>query len=169
MKISRTFSEVAKLCVAMATAAFHLSSFWNSHNSATVYDNHLHCHPVTEPGAFRWRSSAGYLGVLLVAAVDLGDALLGALGGRGRGEGLLHPAGSLPQPTLDAKGFVQLVHLEAKRERERPPTLINMAPKGEEGAAQREALTFIRARRHAGEVQDAAELRLNFEQVCKVM
>lgn len=81
----------------------------------TVFSDHVHCHLVTGPGGF----CAGYLGVLLVAAVDLGDALLGAFGGRRRGEGLLHPAGSLPQPTLDAKGFVQLVHLEVERETER--------------------------------------------------
>lgn len=133
LKISRTLSQVAKLHVAMATAAFSFSSFFSSRDkSATMCYNGPHCHLVTEAAGF----DAGYLGVLLVASVDLGDALLGAFGGRGRGEGLLHPAGSLPQSTLDAKGFVQLVHLEAERaserarERERPPTPINIGPRG---------------------------------------
>lgn len=62
----------------------------------------------------RWCSTNSrlkYLGVFLVAAVDLCDALLGAFGRRGRGERLLHPDGAVPQAALDAEGFVQLVHL----------------------------------------------------------
>lgn len=124
----------------------------------------MHCHLATEAAWCR-RRSASYLGVLLVAAVDLCDALLGAFGGRGRGEGLLHPTGSLPQPTLDAKGFVQLVHLKVEAEKEAADSDQHRA----EGAAERETLTFIRARRRAREVQDASEPRLNFEKVCHVM
>ncbi len=58
-----------------------------------------------------------YLGVFLVATVDLCDALLGAFSGGRGGEGLLHPAGTFPQTALDAEGLVQLVHLEAHTER----------------------------------------------------
>lgn len=56
----------------------------------------------------------GYLCVLLVAAVDLGDALLGAFSGGRGGEGLLHPAGSFPQTALDAEGLIQLIYLRAQ-------------------------------------------------------
>ena len=63
--------------------------------------------------ARRARAWGAYLRVLLVSAVDLADALLGGLGGGGGGEGLLHPAGAVPQSALDAERLVQLIHLGA--------------------------------------------------------
>lgn len=54
-----------------------------------------------------------YLSVLLIATVDLRDALLGAFSGGRGGEGLLHPAGTVPQTDLNAEGLIQLVHLKA--------------------------------------------------------
>lgn len=60
-------------------------------------------------------AQAQYLGVFLVTAVDLCDALLGAFGGRRRRESLLHPDGSFPETALDAEGFIQLVHLRENK------------------------------------------------------
>lgn len=71
--------------------------------------------------------SQPYLGVFFVPTVDLGDALFGAFSGGRGGEGLLHPAGPVPQTALDTESLVELVHLSAQTERH--STLTGKCPK----------------------------------------